>query len=74
MKTEPTTEAAIIKETRQAAMIAGAAADLLSSQIAMEGLSAFDRQETEKVWLALHSLHGALLDSAYAMEEKQSGK
>jgi hypothetical protein len=65
-----TTPENTIKETRKAAMVAGAMADMLSNEVDLELLSSFDRRELGNVWHTLHVLNTSLENSAYAMEEK----
>lgn len=65
-----TTPENTIKETRKAAMVAGAMADMLANEVDMDLLSSFDSQELGKIWHTLHTLHTSLENSAYAMEEK----
>jgi|LakMenE01Jun11ns_1017448.scaffolds.fasta_scaffold9834927_2 hypothetical protein len=65
-----TTPENTIKETRRAAMVVGAMADMLSSEIDLELLSSFDRRELGNIWHTLHVLNTSLENSAYAMEEK----
>jgi hypothetical protein len=65
-----TTPEITIKETRKAAMVVGAMADMLSGEVDMELLSSFDRQELGSIWHTLHTLNTSLENSAYAMEEK----
>jgi len=58
-----------IKETRKAAMIVGAMADMLW-EVDMELLSSFDKKGLDSIWHTLRTLNTSLENSAYAMEEK----
>lgn len=65
------TEQDIIKETRHAAMICGAMADMLADEINFDNLSTADEQRLRKLWEDCHGMTTDLLNAAYAMEEKQ---
>lgn len=64
------TPIAIIQETRRAAMVVGAMADMIADKIEFSLILHEDRSKLDAVWSTLHDLHNELKNSACAMEEE----